>query len=218
MKLFLIRHGESSQNTKENYKIGLPDNMVPLTEEGKFQVYKTGAFLKAYVDKHEIPLERAVLWVSPFKRTRQTADIINNYLKIKNVKEDITLIEQQYGLFSDKEIELIKKLYPEEFKFYDNHYQNNSKFYAKFPQGESPFDVALRTRMFLDMIYRDNYEELFVVSHGATIKTIIMNYYHYSPEWYNSIKTMDNGSIILIDSEKNQEEYIYKTSKQKVKC
>ena len=32
MKIFLIRHGESMQNTKENYKIGLPDHKVYLTE------------------------------------------------------------------------------------------------------------------------------------------------------------------------------------------
>ena len=34
MKIFLIRHGESMQNTKENYKIGLPDHKVYLTEKG----------------------------------------------------------------------------------------------------------------------------------------------------------------------------------------
>ena len=43
------------------------------------------------------------MWVSPFTRNRETASIINNSLSIKRVKEDITLIKQQYGLFSDKE-------------------------------------------------------------------------------------------------------------------
>lgn len=38
MKIFLIRHGESIQNTKENYRLKLPDHKVYLTEEGK----KTG--------------------------------------------------------------------------------------------------------------------------------------------------------------------------------
>lgn len=219
MRLFLIRHGESMQNTKENYNIGLPDHMVYLSDRGKIQAKEAGKFLKSYVLEKDIDLSDSVLWVSPFERTRQTAFIINEHLGISKVKEDITLIEQQYGLFSDKEIDVIKKMYPDEFSFYDNYYQNDGKFYAKLPQGESPFDVALRTKLFIDTIFRDKEENLFIVSHGATIKTIIMNFLHYSPEWFSSEPTMDNCSIILINSEnkENTEEYIYGGPKKKIK-
>ena len=105
-----------------------------------------------------------------------------------------------------------KEKYPEEFKFYDNYYQNNGKFYAKLPQGEGPYDVALRTKQFLDTIFRDDADTLFVVSHGTTIKTIIMNWFHYSPEWFNSEPNMENCSVRLIESDNKQskENYIYK--------
>ena len=182
MKIFLIRHGESMQNTKENYSVGLPDHKVYLTEKGKEEAKFAGEFLKDYISENHIDISNSVMWVSPYARTRETAQIINDILNIKKVKEDITLIEQQYGLFSDKEIERIKSLYPEQFAYYDNYYQNDGKFYAKLPQGESPFDVSLRTKQFLDTIYRDKEDVLFVVSHGTTIKTIVMNYFHYSPE------------------------------------
>lgn len=217
MKMFLIRHGESMQNTKENYSIGLPDHKVYLTEQGKEEARLAGEFLKKYITENEIDLSNSVMWVSPFTRTRETASIINNSLGIKRVKEDITLIEQQYGLFSDKEIARIKELYPEQFAFYDNYYQNEGKFYAKLPQGESPFDVALRTKQFLDTIYRDKEDVLFVVSHGTTIKTIVMNFFHYSPEWYSSELTPGNCSIRLIDSNDrvNTESYIYNEPKPK---
>ena len=49
MKLFLIRHGESMQNTKENYSIGLPDHKVYLTEKGKEEAKLAGEFLKEYI-------------------------------------------------------------------------------------------------------------------------------------------------------------------------
>ena len=217
MKIFLIRHGESMQNTKENYNIGLPDHKVYLTERGKEEAKSAGEFLKKYIIDNKIDISNSVMWVSPYTRTRQTASIINNILGIKKVKEDITLIEQQYGLFSDKEIEKIKELYPEQFKFYDNYYQNDGKFYAKLPQGESPFDVALRTKQFIDTIYRDKEDVLFVVSHGTTIKTIVMNFFHYSPEWFSSELTPGNCSIRVIDSnEKNNTEfYIYNEPKPK---
>lgn len=217
MKIFLIRHGQSMQNTKENYEKKLPDHKVYLTEQGKKEAEDAGEFLLEYIENNNIDLSNAVMWVSPFTRTRETARIINEKLKISKVKEDITLIEQQYGLFSDKEIELLKELYPDQFSFYDNYYQNDGKFYAQLPQGESPFDVALRTKQFLDTIYRDKEDVLFVVSHGATIKTIIMNFFHYPPEWYNAEVTPDNCSIRLIEStdKVNTEQYIYKGPKKK---
>ena len=217
MKIFLIRHGESMQNTKENYKIGLPDHKVYLTEKGKEDAKKAGEFLKQYIEDNSIGLDNSVLWVSPYTRTRETANIINSILGIEKVKEDITLIEQQYGLFSDKEIETLRIMYPEQFSFYDNYYQNDGKFYAKLPQGESPFDVALRTKQFINTIYRDKEDVLFVVSHGTTIKTIVMNFFHYSPEWYNCEPTPENCSIRLIESNDkvNTESYIYNEPKLK---
>ena len=219
MKIFLIRHGESMQNTKENYEIGLPDHKVYLTDKGKEEAKFAGLFLKSYIDSNNIDLSNSVMWVSPYTRTRQTASIINNELGIQRVKEDITLIEQRYGLFSDKEISKLRELYPEQFTFYDNYYQNDGKFYAKLPQGESPFDVALRTKQFIDTIYRDKEDVLFVVSHGTTIRTIVMNFFHYSPKWFNKELNPGNCSIRLIDANDkvNTEEYIYNPHKRKIK-
>ena len=219
MKIFLIRHGESIQNTKENYEIGLPDYKVYLTDKGKEEAKLAGLFLKSYIDSNNIDLSNSVMWVSPYTRTRQTASIINDELGIQRVKEDITLIEQRYGLFSDKEISKLRELYPEQFAFYDNYYQNDGKFYAKLPQGESPFDVALRTKQFIDTIYRDKEDVLFVVSHGTTIRTIVMNFFHYSPEWFNKELNPGNCSIRLIDANDkvNTEEYIYNPPKRKIK-
>ena len=113
MKIFLIRHGESMQNTKENYSIKLPDHKVYLTEKGKEEARLAGEFLKQYITSNNISLDNSVLWVSPYTRTRETANIINDILGITKVKEDITLIEQMYGLFSDKELATIREIYPE---------------------------------------------------------------------------------------------------------
>ena len=179
MKLFLIRHAESMQNTKLNNELEFPDPLVYLTERGKKQANEAGLFLSNYLKNNNINLDNAKLWISPFRRTRDTANIINKYLNISVVNEDITLVEQQYGLFSDKSIEQIKKLYPNEFKYYDNYYQTGNKFYAKLPQGESPFDVAIRTRMFLESIEKEQNDPVFIISHGTTIRMIVLNIFHY---------------------------------------
>lgn len=44
MNIFLIRHGESMQNTKINESIKLPDHKVYLTEKGKNQAALVGEF------------------------------------------------------------------------------------------------------------------------------------------------------------------------------
>ena len=218
MKIFLIRHGESIQNTKENFTLKLPNHKVYLSDKGKEEADGTGKFLLDYVKKNNISLKDAVLWVSPYERTRQTADIINSYLKIKNRKEDITLIEQRYGLFGDMEVDVLRSKYTNEFTYLSNYYQNDGRFYAKLPQGESPYDVALRTKQFIDTIFRDGKEVLFVVSHSTTIRTIIMNWFHFSPEWFQEEPGPQNCSVILLDYEKGNSKYkyIYKSAKKKV--
>lgn len=215
MKIFLIRHGESMQNTKENEKLKLPDHKVYLTEKGKEEAKEAGLFLKEYIKENDIDITNATIWNSPYERTRETAKIINEILGIENQKEDITLIEQRYGLFSDNSIETLKKKYPEEFKHYDNYYQNEGKFYAKMPQGESPYDVALRMKQFIETLYRDYAEgkdTFFIVSHGTTIRCFVLDWFHHSPEWFANEPNMENCSIRLITKEdkKSTEDYIYK--------
>lgn len=213
MKMFLIRHGESMQNTKENFALKLPDHKVYLTENGKKQASETGIFLKKYLIDNEIDISNATLWVSPYQRTRETANIINDSLNIKDIKEDITLIEQRYGLFSDEPLEECKRKYPAQFELYDRYYQNDGKFYARLPQGESPYDVALRVKQFIDTIFRDLAEgkdNIFVVTHGTVIRSFILDWFHYSPEWFNKEPNMQNCSVRLIERNGNisKESYI----------
>ena len=100
MRIFLIRHGESIQNTRENFT-NLPDNKVSLTQKGHEEADQCGKFLKVYCEKNNVNLSNATLFVSPYERTRQTAADINKYLGIEDIKEDVALIEHQYGLFDN---------------------------------------------------------------------------------------------------------------------
>ena len=220
MKIFLIRHGESIQNTHENFE-NLPDNLIPLTKKGEMEADECGKFLKEYCDKNCIDYSKSTLFLSPYQRTRQTAKIINSYLKIKDVKEDITLIEHQYGLFDNIEDDERSAKFPDEFQLYKRYYNNDGKFYIKFPQGESPFDVALRTRQFLETLYRDvaeGVENFFVVSHGTAIRAFLLSFFHYTPEWFNKEPNMKNCSVRLIEkiNGKNYDrDYIYGGRKEK---
>ena len=215
VRVFLIRHGESMLNTGENYEKKLPDHKVYLTENGINQANESGKFLKDYIEKENISLENATLFVSPYERTRQTARELNKYLNITDIKEDIALVEHQYGLFENVEEEKWGELFDKEFALYDNYNGKDGRFYVKFPQGESPFDVAMRVRMFISTLFRDIEEgkdTFFIVAHGTSIRAFLLDWFHYSPEWFASEANMTNCSIRLIEKEgkKNiDKDYIY---------
>ncbi len=196
MHIFLIRHGESLANIGENYEKRLPDHLVCLSERGLKQASKQGEWLAQYCKDKNIDLSRARIWRSPYQRTRQTSEQFNKFLKIEDIKEDITLIEQQFGLFDSIPKSEWGDKCELEFDEYLRQVQNQGKFYARLPLGESPFDVAIRIHQFMGTIHRDyqksGVDTLFIFTHGTTLRTFLMRWFHYSPEWYQSEKNPKN--------------------------
>ena len=205
MHIFLIRHGESITNSGDNYEKRIPDHLVPLTENGKEQARTNGKWLAEYCAQKGIDLSSARIWRSPFLRTRQTCDEFNKYLNIQDIREDITLTEQQFGLFDAVPYEKWQEFFPVEFEEYKRQCSNLGKFYARVPMGESPFDVAIRVHQFMGTIYRDydkhGVDTLFVFTHGTTLRTFLMRWFHYSPEWYQEESNPKNCMIREIDGD-----------------
>ena len=112
MHIFLIRHGESIANVGENYIKRIPDHLVSLTERGKEQARENGEWLANYCKEQSIDLTKARIWRSPYLRTRQTSDEFNKFLKIADIREDITLTEQQFGLFDSVPEEKMGRVVP----------------------------------------------------------------------------------------------------------
>jgi len=214
MHIFLIRHGESMLNAGENYVKRIPDHLVPMTEDGHAQAREAGVWLAEYCRESSIDLSNARIWTSPHRRTRETAEEFNKALKIDDVREDITLVEQQYGLFDSVEKSRWGELYPVEFAEYQRQVNNTGKFYARLPLGESPFDVAVRVHQFMGSIHRDrDYEgvnTVFVFTHGATLRCFLLRWFHYSPEWYHAEDNPGNCWIREI-CEGEDRGYIYRT-------
>lgn len=207
MHIFLIRHGESISNVGENFEKRLPDHLVPLTERGRRQAAENGRWLSEYCKEKGIDLSRARIWRSPFLRTRQTCDEFNKFLCIQDIREDITLTEQQFGLFDSITNEQRQRMYPNENAEYIRQVTNKGKFYARLPMGESPFDVAIRIHQFMGTIYRDfdkhGVDTLFVFTHGTTLRAFLLRWFHYSPEWYHEEGNPKNCWIREIDGERD---------------
>lgn len=213
MHIFLIRHGESKSNTGENFEKRIPDHSVELTDLGHAQAERGGQFLADYCREHKIDLSRARIWQSPFVRTRQTAEDFNKSLGITDLREDITLTEQQYGLFDSLPTSEWERLYPAEYAEYRRQCNGRGRFYARLPLGESPFDVAIRIHQFMGTIWRD-YEKhgidtLFIFTHGTTLRTFLLRWFHYSTEWYEEERNPKNCAIREIQGGRDLG-YIYK--------
>lgn len=128
MKIFFVRHGQSESNL-EKVMAGHKD--VMLTQKGREQAYETANNLKEY--------DIDIMFVSPLKRARETAEIINSVREkeIPMVIKD-ELIEVDYGIY-----EGVKKTNFDYNGFWDYSDKNNvNRFFlfawpiVKFIYGE----------------------------------------------------------------------------------
>ena len=202
-RFFLIRHGQSLANVRyiTDSTPYIFDGDIPLTEKGTEEASATANFLKTYCKENKLDLKKAILWVSPFLRTEETAKIINEKLKITKLYQDPRLTEMDFGLFDQKALLDCEKI--DKQLFNNLQFRNASvrgKFYARRPNGESPADVYTRISTFIETVYRDKtIENVFIISHGITLRALIMRLMHYNLEWYFNEKNAGNCSVRLIE-------------------
>ena len=216
MRIFLIRHGESVANIGANETLGLADHRVVLTEIGKAQAKKSAISLKEYLLENKIGLSKARAWFSPYDRTKETMEIFNSILNLDkhmDVREDISLTEQQFGLFDSIPDSKWEDMFPNEYRAWNMFKSQKGKFWARLPMGESPFDVAVRVKNFFGTLKRD-YEKhgidtIFIFTHGTTLRTFVMQYLHRTVEWYEEEHNPGNCWIRLIE-DKEDRGYIYR--------
>lgn len=215
--LYLVRHGESKQNTGENTVDRLPDHAIELTDLGVNQASAAGKFLLEYLQNQKVCSLDIEMWASPFKRTRQTAFQVNRYLNVRRIKEDPMLTEINFGIFHAVPKHLLSDMFPTQLEEYQAMRRFNGKYFARRPGGESPMDVEIRQKLWLESLYRDisNYEHskhIVIVGHGAQLTLLRKAIFHYSHDWYASEPNPENCSIqeVILESGCNIDKgYIY---------
>jgi broad specificity phosphatase PhoE len=159
MRILVARHAETNYNVRGivNYE---PEIDVHLTENGIAQAHKLAAELK------DIPIN--LIFVSRLKRTKQTADIINQ-LHNAPIIEDARLDDVRSG-FEGKSV----------FDAKAWRQSQPDPLTAKIsPEYESVQDVNARTRSFLaDLINRSEKNVLIVTSSHVVKHFRIINENH----------------------------------------
>jgi 2,3-bisphosphoglycerate-dependent phosphoglycerate mutase len=208
VRIFLVRHGESEGNVDPAIHGRTADHAIPLSTRGRDQAREAGRRLDAIFAERWGTVDDAPpvrLWVSPYRRTRETAGAIAAEAGrwIHDTREHILLCEQQFGLFDGVPDEDLPVRFPDEWAHYDRCCRFEGKFWARMPLGESRFDVCQRVHQAFGTFHRDaavhGLGDLIVICHGVTLRAFVMMWCHLSPEWFEAEPNPDNCAIRLID-------------------
>ena len=160
MEIYFVRHGQTVWNVEKRFQ-GLSDS--PLTELGITQAKLLGEKLK------DIKFDK--FYSTSLKRAYDTANYIKGNREQKvEIFDDF--VEISMGDMEGIKQEDFKKLYPEQVK---NFFFNQLEYDPSSFGGESFLEVRERVIRGLNKFIElnKNYERVLVVSHGATLKTLL---------------------------------------------
>ncbi len=176
--LVLVRHAESARNVAkkgntfflddESRKAvqGIPDQHVPITDEGRRQAELTGRALRAEYGVFDR------VYHSGYRRTQETAEhLLAAYPGEERermiVRHHLFLRERDAGWTYDMTTAEAAAAFP----WLQGYWDTFGRFFARPPGGESLAELAERVYLFLQKLYRDPHNQrVLVVSHGGTLR------------------------------------------------
>jgi broad specificity phosphatase PhoE len=214
-RLLLVRHGESAANADRSVYSHTPDWKIPLTALGEQQAKDCAASIKDIVQN-----DKVYLYTSPYRRARQTLEHIRAALDPKQVegeREDERLREQEMGNFQP--YDQMKATWDER--------QQSSRFYYRFPNGESGSDVCDRVSLFLDSLFRERREmvgalqsvpgssgegcpsspedhNVVIVCHGLFVRLFISRWYKLPVEIFEVLYNPPNCGVVVLERDDNK--------------
>ncbi|WP_462413126.1 histidine phosphatase family protein [Neobacillus sp. Marseille-QA0830] len=192
MNIYVIRHGESQHNVDRTVMAHTHDSQHSLTELGFKQAEETGEFMKTILN------EKTVLFVSPYLRTKQTAQAIHTSLP-EGVPflENPLIREWELGNLYD-----FNNRTPEAKK----EFKAAGQFYFRFQNGESLADVYLRAATFMNtkierIKKQQRYDNVVIVTHAAFIQMLLTFLMDWPIESLEKFKPVENASVIKVYEE-----------------
>jgi len=189
-RIILIRHAESAGNVDVDAYRTIGDPMIPLTVRGRAQARAMAQELRKIVGDRQI-----WAFTSPYLRSRETATIALQAFPQSSwrLTEDPRLREQEFagGFQHSVPDRSEQRLY--------------SKFFWRFPGGESAADVYDRMSMFMDTLWRDLYRVdlsqtvVVIFAHGLTNRLFCMRWLHWSPRQFETTRNPPNCGFIELE-------------------
>ncbi|MEN3034289.1 MAG: histidine phosphatase family protein [Aquificaceae bacterium] len=182
VRLFIVRHAQSSFNLENRYQGRLDP---ALTELGILQAKSLAKHLKNY------PI--SAVYTSPLKRTYDTALEISKALGLEPVVDD-RLIEIDHGVWSGMLVDEVQSKFSEDFNLW-----LNSPHEVYFKEGESLKEVEQRVVDILKYISSNHQgENVAIVSHSVPMRVIYCKVLDIGLERFWSFGC-DNACYSVID-------------------
>ena len=196
INIFIIRHGESEGNVDRKVYQQQANRLIELSNLGYKQAKSVGVFLAKNYTIHK---NNSIIITSSFKRAFQTAESINNNLKI-DMKTDDRIVERNFGLFEGLSKKECLLRFPEEALYFFQQKELNNTFFTTALMGESPANVAIRFQLF----WKDfenfiksspHLKNVIIVAHGITNLIMQKELMNYSIDWFEKRKHSPNCAI-----------------------
>ncbi|MGD8416784.1 MAG: histidine phosphatase family protein [Pseudomonadales bacterium] len=165
-QIYVIRHGQTEWNLARRMQ-GRLDS--PLTQEGMEQAHRHGALLKT-LDRIE------TMYVSPSGRTRETAYIINSYVRARVEYVD-ALLERDVGLWSGLTVDELEDAFPQAWR-----QRSEDPYNHRPPEGESLADMSERVARFVAEVLNGPERGVALVTHQVMSRVILGNLLGLLPE------------------------------------
>lgn len=193
-RIILVRHGESEGNIDDHIYETVPDHSLRMTERGRQQVIDAGRRLRELIAD-----ETLRMWVSPYVRTQETAELLDLDIDREDWRIEPRLREQDWANFQDP-VQIAEE------KRLRNEYGH---FWYRFTHGESGSDVYDRVSTFLESLHRsfedpDMERNVVIVTHGLTMRLFCMRWFRWSVEYFESISNPENGSFVVLAKQPDQ--------------
>lgn len=219
-KVVLIRHGEAEHNLEhgailqEDHPNRKPDNLSELTPLGRTQAFQAGHRLRDLLGNSGV----VSVIVSPFERTQQTLYSLQQGLgdvRVRCVHVDPRVREQEFGNFQKAQ----------DMKLHRETACEVGRFWYRRPTGESGADVYDRASSFWESLLRgalnpqdafrrvhwwDDAEAddaLLVVTHGLTMRLLLMRYFNWSPQTFDAVYNPGNCDMWVLSKDERRRCY-----------
>lgn len=190
-QLYFVRHGQTEWNAIKRMQGQWNSD---LSELGKQHADINGKLLST--------LDIDIMYVSPLDRTRQTAEIINQYLDLEPVFDD-RIMEWHTGDWSGEMYADIQVKWETEWQALEA-----DRFNYRPPNGENYPDMFARSQPFVEELLQSPHERIAVVSHGMIGKVMVAHLMDFEPALTLAIQ-QHNDMVFRVSVDGNQREVAF---------
>ncbi len=190
MRLILLRHGESIGNVDESAFCRIPDHAMTLTEKGRQQSRAAGARLDELLGTQPVDV-----FVSPYRRTWQTLELLDLGARVRRIREEPRLREQDWGNLQDLSHQARQRRERDAF----------GHFFYRLASGESGADVYDRLSGFLAGLtapWADAADEagrtVLLVTHGLAMRLACMALMGWTVAEFEALSNPPNGDFRVL--------------------